>query len=77
MMNLFGKNKEARLLKQCTLPLTGAQVVKRLYTDFAVFELSETTPVVLDLAPGVTLNELSRRLNMSLQPSPSGLGTYC
>ena len=77
MMNLFGKNKEARLVKECTLPLTGARVVKRLYTDFAVFELSEGTPIVLDLAPGVTLNELSRRLNMSLQPSPSGLGTYC
>lgn len=76
MMNLFGKNKEARLVKQCTLPLTGAQVVKRLYTDFAVFDLSETTPIVLDLAPGVTLNELSRRLNMRLQPSPKGIGTY-
>lgn len=76
MMNLFGKNQQARLVEQCTLPLTGARVVKRLYTDLAVFELAGTVPTVLELAPGISLDELSRRLGLALQPAPSGIGNY-
>ncbi|HBP31917.1 MAG: CoA-transferase [Advenella sp.] len=76
MMNLFGKNQQARLVEQCTLPLTGARVVKRLYTDLAVFELSGAVPTVLELTPGTSLDALSRRLGLSLQPAPAGIGNY-
>lgn len=76
MMNLFGKDQEARLVKQCTLPLTGTSVVKRLYTDFAVFELSGAVPTVLELAPGISLEALSRRLELPLQPTLTGIGNY-
>ncbi len=76
MMNLFGKNQQARLVEQCSLPLTGARVVKRLYTDLAVFELSGAVPTVLELAPGTSLDELSSRLGLALQPAPAGIGNY-
>ncbi|WP_193089408.1 CoA-transferase [Advenella sp. FME57] len=76
MMNLFGKNQQARLVEQCTLPLTGARVVKRLYTDLAVFEFSDAVPTVLELVPGTSLDALSRRLGLSLQPAPAGIGNY-
>jgi len=76
MMNLFGKNQQPRLVEQCSLPLTGARVVKRLYTDLAVFELSGAAPIVLELAPGTNLAELSSRLGLALQPAPAGIGNY-
>lgn len=76
MMNLFGRDGSAKLLKHCTLPLTGSAVVTRLYTDIAVFDLAHGTPVVLDLAPGITLSDLSQRLNLPLTAHPQGLGNY-
>jgi len=76
MMNLFGKNGEARLVERCTLPLSGARVVTRLYTDLAVFDLSGAVPVVLDLAAGVSVEALSYRLGISLQASASGISAY-
>jgi 3-oxoacid CoA-transferase B subunit len=50
-----------KLLKQCTLPLTGARVVDMVVTDMAVFSLArrgETSLRLIEMAPGVTLDEL-------------------
>src|SRR6201998_4121172 len=50
-----------KLLKRCTLPLTGARVVDMLITDLGVFEIDrrgEGGVKVLELAPGVTLDEV-------------------
>jgi 3-oxoadipate CoA-transferase beta subunit len=76
MMNLFGREGEPKLVERCTLPLTAAGVVKRLYTDIAVFAFEGPQPIVLDLAPGVELDDLSGRLGLSLVPSASGIGRY-
>jgi 3-oxoadipate CoA-transferase beta subunit len=76
MMNLFGRNGEPRLVECCTLPLTGAGVVKRLYTDIAVFDFAGPQPTVVDLAPGVRLDDLSERLGLALVPSVGGIGCY-
>jgi 3-oxoacid CoA-transferase subunit B len=51
----------AKLLKRCTLPLTGSQVVDMLITDLGVFSIDKqgTKGVTLvELAPGVTLEEV-------------------
>lgn len=76
MMNLFGKDGEPKLVERCTLPLTSADVVKRLYTDIAVFDLSGPQPTVVDLAPGVHLDDLSEQLGLALVPSADGIGCY-
>jgi 3-oxoacid CoA-transferase B subunit len=50
-----------KLLKQCTLPLTGTRVVDMVVTDMAVFSIArrgETKLRLIELAPGVTLDEL-------------------
>jgi 3-oxoacid CoA-transferase subunit B len=51
----------AKLLKQCTLPLTGSRVVDMLITDLGVFEIDRHGNggvKLIELAPGVTLDEV-------------------
>jgi 3-oxoacid CoA-transferase subunit B len=51
----------AKLLKQCTLPLTGSRVVDMLITDLGVFEIDrhgDGGVKLIELAPGVTLDEV-------------------
>ena len=53
-----------KLLKRCTLPLTGSGVVDLVITDLAVFEVSAKGHdglVLVDMAPGVTLAELHEK----------------
>jgi 3-oxoacid CoA-transferase subunit B len=50
-----------KLLKRCTLPLTGAGVVDMIITDLGIFEVLEKGKdglQLVDIAPGVTLDEL-------------------
>jgi 3-oxoacid CoA-transferase subunit B len=51
----------AKLLKRCTLPLTGSRVVDMLITDLGVFEIDrqgDKGVMLKELAPGVTLDEV-------------------
>jgi 3-oxoacid CoA-transferase subunit B len=54
-----------KLLKRCTLPLTGAGVVDLIITDLGVFEVKakghDGGLVLIDIAPGVTLEELREK----------------
>ena len=47
-----------KLVKRCTYPLTGLQVVKRIYTDLAVIAVNETGYELVELAPNVHLQEV-------------------
>ncbi|MFL1463334.1 CoA transferase subunit B [Roseococcus sp. DSY-14] len=50
-----------KLLKECTLPLTGQRVVDMVVSDMAVFSIARRGPTelkLLELAPGVSLDEL-------------------
>lgn len=76
LMNLFDKRGAPKLLDRCTFPLTAAGVVKRLYTDVAVFEFSDEGVTVLDLVPGLNVSELAERLGMPLQGALEGVGVY-
>ncbi len=52
---------ESKLLKQCTLPLTGAGVVDMVITDLGVFEIDRSgkNPMkLIELATGVTAEEI-------------------
>ena len=53
------KKGRPKLKRECSLPLTGTQVVDRVITDLAVFDITEREGMVLrELAPGVSLAEV-------------------
>ena len=59
VMDHANKAGDSKVLKRCTLPLTGAGVVDLLITDLGVFEINRGKGVVLTaLAPEVTVDEI-------------------
>lgn len=48
------KNGEPKIVKQCTYPLTGKNVVNKIYTNFAVMEIIDKKLFVKEMAPDVT-----------------------
>src|SRR3977135_3457605 len=60
VMEHSAKN-EPKLLKRCTLPLTGAGVVDMVITDLGVFTVDKKGGggmTLVELAPGATLDEI-------------------
>jgi 3-oxoacid CoA-transferase subunit B len=49
-----------KLLRQCTLPLTGAAVVNRIITDFCVIDVTEAGFTVVELAEGVSREQVEQ-----------------
>ena len=49
---------ESKLLKECSLPLTGVRCVKRIVTNLAVLEIKDNKFHLLERAPGVTVEEI-------------------
>ena len=63
VMEHANKHGESKVLKQCSLPLTGAAVVDLIITDLAVFECDRNGGglSLIELAAGVTLDEVKAR----------------
>jgi 3-oxoacid CoA-transferase subunit B len=59
-----------KLLKRCTLPLTGAAVVNTVVTDLGVFEITPQGLVLVDVAPGVTVEEIRQNTEASFAVHP-------
>jgi 3-oxoacid CoA-transferase subunit B len=49
---------ESKILKQCTLPLTGVNCVKKVVTELAVMEIKDGKFYLLERAPGVSVEEI-------------------
>ena len=60
VMDHTEKSGAPKVLKRCTLPLTGAKVVDLLITDLGVFDIDRKLGGVTltQLAPGVTVDEV-------------------
>ena len=55
------KAGESKLLKRCSLPLTGVGCVKRVLTDLGMFDITDGAFVLKELAPGVTVDEVKAK----------------
>ena len=66
IMDHTNKKGETKLLKQCSLPLTGAGVVDRIITNLGVFDVAEGGLSVVELAPEVTLDEVRSKTEAAL-----------
>lgn len=60
------KKGETKVLKECTLPLTGTGVIDRIITDLCVMDVVEGGLKVIELAPGVTLDEVREKTEATL-----------
>jgi 3-oxoacid CoA-transferase subunit B len=52
---------ESKLLPKCTLPLTGVKCVKKIVSDLGVFDVTENGFVCIELAPGVSIEEIKAK----------------
>lgn len=60
----------SRVVPTCTLPLTARQEVDTLITDLGVFQFRDGKMVLVELAPGVTIDELRERTPATFQVGP-------
>ena len=66
VMDHANKKGETKVLKACTLPLTGKRVVDRIITDLCVMDVVPGGLKVIELAPGVTMDEVKAKTEATL-----------
>ncbi len=66
IMDHANKAGESKLLKKCSLPLTGQGVVDRVITNLGVFDIVEGGLRVVELAPEVTMDEVHEKTEAAL-----------
>lgn len=60
------KDGKSKLVKECTFPLTGKGVVKRIYTDLAIIDVTNDGFTLMEMAPGVDFEYLQERTEAPL-----------
>lgn len=65
------KDGQPKILKKCTLPLTGVKVVDTIVTEMAYIRVTSSGLVLEEIAPGLTVEHVQRVTEAKLHPSPS------
>tara|TARA_Y100001968_G_scaffold237829_1_gene221154 strand:+ start:476 stop:1099 length:624 start_codon:yes stop_codon:yes gene_type:complete len=66
IMDHANKNGDSKLLKECTLPLTGKGVVDRIITNLGVFDVAEGGLKIIEFAENVDLKKIRRATEAKL-----------
>jgi 3-oxoacid CoA-transferase subunit B len=61
---------QPKILKKCTLPLTGVRVVDTIVTEMALIQVTPNGLVLEEIAPGLNLDEVQRVTEPRLIPNP-------
>ena len=64
------KEGQPKILRKCTLPLTGMHVVNTIVTDMALIHVTPTGLVLEETAPGLTVEDVQRATQPELMISP-------
>lgn len=65
-MDHTDKAGRPKLLKICTLPLTGVQCVQRIITNLGVFDVAEVGLKLVEIAPGVSREQIEAQTEASI-----------
>jgi len=68
------RNGEPKLVERCSYPLTGPGVVSRIFTNLAVVDVTPDGFEVVELAPGVTFEEVEQRTGAPIKPGTKESG---
>jgi 3-oxoacid CoA-transferase subunit B len=63
------KTGAPKILKRCTLPITGVKVVHTIITELAVIQVTPQGLIVEELAPGLTFDQLQAATEAKLTPA--------
>jgi 3-oxoadipate CoA-transferase beta subunit len=61
------KTGSAKILPECTFPLTGKGVVSRIYSDLCVIDVTKKGLVLIELAPGISFDYVQERTGVILE----------
>ena len=64
------RDGQPKILKKCTLPLTGTRVVHTIVTEMAYMNITPQGIVLKEIAPGLTADDVQRATEATLQISP-------
>lgn len=70
MMEHSARDGSYKVVRECSLPLTGIRVVKRVITDLGVIDVTDGGLVARELAPGVSFAELQEATEPPLVADP-------
>jgi 3-oxoacid CoA-transferase subunit B len=59
-MEHTNKKGQSKILKQCSLPLTGKNVVDRIITDRAVIDVTDSGLKLIEVAKGYTIEDIQK-----------------